>query len=156
MKQDPKLKKVQELMQPGALTAHGFLGADARNLAAIIDADDAAVARLGVTHGQIAARMAELHDAGLEGLGEFVPVAPHFEVRVDSVRGKLPCPFGDRGLEQKGFTVVRNSRSGREITYTDLLTHMIEAHGFYEGRGSAFRIEPADLVEALEIEPSAG
>jgi hypothetical protein len=28
---------------------------------------------------------------------------------------------------------------------------MILVHGFYEGKGSPFRLEPKDLVEILEI-----
>jgi hypothetical protein len=31
---------------------------------------------------------------------------------------------------------------------------MIDAHGFYEGRGNPFRVEPLSLVEILECEPS--
>jgi len=154
MKQSPELEAIQQKLLPGVITAEGFLGTDARPLSEIIAADDAAVARLGLTHEAIARKMREIHDAGARGLGEFVEVEPHFEVRVDSVRGKLPCPFGDRGLEQKGFTVVRNTKSGREVTYTDLIIHMIDAHGFYEGRGSRFRLEPADLAAVLEIEAS--
>jgi hypothetical protein len=30
---------------------------------------------------------------------------------------------------------------------------MIYAHGFYEGRGNPFRLEPRDLVEVLEVKP---
>ena len=86
--------------------------------------------------------MVELRDAGMAGLGEFLDVAPHFEVRVDSVRGKLPCPFGDPGIFPKTNTTVRNKRLGREITYTDLHIHLIGSHGFYEGKGSPFRLEP--------------
>ena len=95
--------------------------------------------------------MIELRDAGMAGLGEFIDVPPHFEVRVDSVRGRLPCPFGDPGIFPKTNTTVRNRGTGREITYTDLHIHMIGSHGFYEGRGSPFRLEPRDLVEVLEI-----
>jgi hypothetical protein len=154
MKQSPQLAAIQECMRPGVITAHGFLGADARALAEIIEADGAQVARLGLTHASIAARMRSLHAAGAAGLGEFIDVPPHFEVRVDAVRGKIPCPFGDRALEQKGFTVVRNASLGREVTFTALHVHLIEAHGFYQGAGSPFRLEPADLAVVLGIEPT--
>lgn len=152
MKQSPELNAIQDLMRPGALTAHGFLGTDGRSIVDMIEDDDARVKRLCLTHAAIAARMIELRDAGARGLGEFVNVEDDLEVRVDSVRGKLPCPFGDRGMEQKGFTVVRNKPLGREISYTDLNIHLIEAHGFYEGRGSAFRLDPEELVAVLGVE----
>jgi hypothetical protein len=151
MKQTVQLRKIQEKMAPGIITRDGFLGEDARALVDILTTDDAEAIRLGLSHVDIAARMIELRDAGAAGLGEPLDVPPHFEVRVDSVRGKLPCPFGDPGIFPKTNTTVRNVRLGRQIVYTDLHIHMIGSHGFYEGRGFPFRLEPRDLVEVLEI-----
>lgn len=150
MKQTPEMDKIQREMQPGIICRDGFLGTDARKLVEILIEDDAEVKRLGITHESIANRMKELRDAGMNGLGEFVTIPPHFEVRVDSVRGKLPCPFGHPGIIPKTNTTVRNLESGEEITYTDLNIHMIEAHGFYEGKGACFRLEPADLLRILQ------
>jgi len=154
MKQTPEMDAIQRQMRPGVITRDGFLGSDARKLADILEFDNAEVNRLGLTHEGIAARMRELRDAGRKGIGLATRVDPHFEVRVDSVRGKLPCPFGHAGLVQKMNTTVRNLAGGREITYTDLNIHMIGGHGFYEGRGSAFRLEPSELKEILEIPES--
>ncbi len=152
MKQSPQLQKAQENMRPGAITRDGFLGNDTRNIIDILIEDEAEVRRLGVNHTRIADKMIKLRDAGMRGLGEFINVEPHFEVRVDTVRGKLPCPFGDPGIFPKTNTTVRNLKLNKEITYTDLNIHMIVAHGFYEGKGSAFRLEPSELVEILEVE----
>ena len=155
MKQTVQMQTIQDRMEPGVIVRDGFLGADARNLVEILTADEAEVLRLGLTHQDIARRMIALRDAGTAGLGELIDVPPHFEVRVDSVRGKLPCPFGDPGIFPKTNTTVRNLRLGRELTYTDLHIHMIGSHGFYEGRGSQFRLEPRDLAEILEVPPPA-
>ncbi len=152
MKQSKVYAGIQGKMAPGIITRDGFLGEDRRNLVDILTADDGEVRRLGCTHQDVARRMVELRDAGMAGLGEFVDVEPHFEVRVDSVRGKLPCPFGDPGIFQKTNTTVRNRRLGRELTYTDLHIHLIGSHGFYEGKGSPFRLEPGELAEVLEAE----
>jgi hypothetical protein len=151
MKQSPELKKAQGNMRPGVIIVPGFLGSDRRDLAQILEEDDMAVRRLGLTHGGIAAKMRALRDAGIAGLGEFVDVAPHFRVRVDDVRGRLRCPFEDPGLVSKTNTTVENLCLGRQITYTDLGIHLIEVHGFYQGRGSAFRVEPGDLADILEF-----
>ncbi len=156
MKQTVQMREIQRKMGPGIITREGFLGSDNRNLPDILTGDDAAVIRLGLSHRGISGRMAELRDAGAEGLGEFTSVKPSFEVRVDSVRGKLPCPFGDPGVFRKTNITVRNLRLDREITYTDLHIHLISAHGFYEGRGSSFRLEPRELAEVLEIIPGEG
>ena len=156
MKQTVQMKEIQEKMKPGVITRDGFLGTDTRNLLDILVEDDAAVKRMNLDHRIIANRMIELREAGMRGLGNFIRVEPHYEIRVDSVRGKLPCPFGDPGIFQKTNTTVRNLEKNSEITYTNLNIHMIMAHGFYEGRGSSFRLEPEDLVRILDITTKPG
>jgi hypothetical protein len=153
MKQTVQMREIQERMRPGVITRDGFLGNDRRNLIDILQEDDAEVKRRNLTHKQIAERMMQLREAGKRGLGEFISVPPHFEVRVDSVRGKLPCPFKHPGLIRKTNVMVRNLELKREITYTDMHIHMVGEHGFYEGRGSVYRLEVKDLIEVLEIIP---
>lgn len=154
MSETSRMKEAQDNMRPGKVSLPGFLGQE-RDLQRLLDEDDGVVRRLGLTHAAIADRMRELRDAGTAGLGEFAAVSPHFEVRVDSVRGRLPCPFGDRGLQPKTNITVRNLSTGREITYTDMHIHLVAVHGFYEGRGNVYRIEPADLAAILEVKPAA-
>jgi hypothetical protein len=155
MKETPQMKKAREAMRPGKISLPGFLGNDPRDLARLMEEDNEAVKRMDLTHAGVAARMRALRDAGAEGLGEFTTVPPHFEVRVDSVRGRIPCPFGERGLYPKTNVTVRNLKSGGEITFTDLHIHLIAVHGFYEGRGTPFRLEPAEVVAVLEVERAA-
>lgn len=155
MKESVQMKKIEARMAPGVISLDGFLGADGRPLSEILAADGAEAARLGLSHEKIGERMRRVRDAGASGLGEAVHLAPHFEVRVDSDRGGLACPFGDKGGVRKTVTTVLNKKLGRSIRYTDLNIHMIEAHGFYEGKGSPFRLEIADLAQILEIEGGA-
>ncbi len=151
MKQSPQLDSIQEQMKPGVITLDGFLGTDERNLIDILIEDDWTVRRLGCTHAEIAERMKYFRDRGSEGLGQFILVDDHFEVRVDSVRGVLPSPFGGPGMYGKVNTTVRNTRLGKEVTYTDLHIHFIGEHGFYEGKGSPFRLDPEEVIDVLEI-----
>ena len=151
MKQTPEMDKIQFAMRPGAICRDGFLGTDKRKLIDILIADDADVKRLGLSHATIVEKMRHFRNQGIKGLGEFISVPPHFEVRVDSVRGKLPCPFGHPGIIPKTNTTVKNLQTGKEITYTDLNIHMIGAHGFYEGKGACFRLEPKKIIEILEV-----
>ena len=155
MKQSVRMEQIQHEMQPGVITRDGFLGSDRRPLSEILDEDDAEVKRLGYSHASIAARMRELREAGRRGLGLAIRVAPHFDVRVDGVRGRLPCPFGHAGVFPKTNITVTNQRTGRTVIYTDLSIHMIERHGFYEGEGSPFRIAPRDLAETIEPLPAS-
>lgn len=145
------LAVLEQALRQTSATREGFLGHDTRGLAAILQADDEAVRRRGLTHVQIARRLKALRKAGWKGLGEIVPVPPHFEVCVDAARGTLACPFGDQGTFAKVNTTVRNLVSGKEITFTDLNIHLIAAHGFYEGHGAQFRLDPKQLMDTLEI-----
>ena len=152
MKQTAIMDKIQKEMMPGVITKTGFLGDDKRNLIDILDGHNAEVSNLGLSHELIAKRMKELSDAGKKGLGLFIKVFEKFEVKVDSVRGKLPCPFMHGAVYSKVNTTVKNISSGREILYTDLNIHMIESHGFYEGNNAVFRQDPKILSEVLEIQ----
>ncbi|HLW22542.1 MAG TPA: hypothetical protein VKZ39_05095 [Sphaerochaetaceae bacterium] len=154
MKQTPGYDAIQRQMAPGVITLEGFLGTDNRKLIDILNADDATVRSAEVTHQQIAERMQYFRDIGLDGLGEFMGVDDHFDVRVDSVRGKLPSPFGGPGMYEKVNTTVVNKRLGREVVYTDLHIHFVRDHGFYEGKGSSYRLEPEDLIAILEVAPA--
>jgi hypothetical protein len=151
MKKTNSLNALEQTLRLASATRAGFLGRDARGLAAILRADDEAIRRRGLTHAHIARRLLALRRAGWKGLGEPVSVPPHFEVCVDAARGTLPCPFGDQGSFAKVNTTVRNLESGKEITFTDLNIHLIATHGFYEGRGAQFRLDPEHLMDTLEM-----
>jgi len=151
MKQTLDYDKIQEQMKRGVITLDGFLGTDERKLIDIMAADDAVVRQRLTTHQAIAEQMKRFKDLGSAGLGEFITLDEIFEVKVESVRGLLPSPFGGPGMYGKINTTVHNKRLQRSITYTDLHIHFIEEHGFYEGTGSPFRLEPDDLIDILEV-----
>jgi hypothetical protein len=46
-------------------------------------------------------------------------------------------------------TTLRRTDSGQTVQWSDLSIHFIGTHTFFEGKGSFFRIEPAELVRAL-------
>jgi len=151
MQKKSSLDALEQTLRQASTTRDGFLGQDARGLAAILQADDAAIRRRGLTHAHIAQHLRALRQAGWEGLGEPVSVPPHFEVCVDAARGTLACPFGDQGSFAKVNTTVHNLENGKNITFTDLNIHLIAAHGFYEGHGAQFRLDPEQLMDTLEM-----
>lgn len=141
--------KIMKKMQPGVITLGGFLGNDRRNLADII-ADDAKVLdKAGVTSAEIAERMQILTDKSWDNFGEPVLVEEVHMVSTDIVRGKLPCPFGHPGIYRKAVTYYTNTKLNITLRWTSLSIHLIKDHGFFEGQGSAFRLDPALLIKAL-------
>lgn len=153
MKQSPNLVDIQQAMQPGSLSAEGFLGTDDRSLADILQTDQQTVRRLGVTHTAIAAAMRRLTEMAKTGLGKPIEVDGLYEAVDDEFMGRLPCPFRDGFKAEKRITTVRKLSTGQTLAWSDLNIHMIEAHGFYEGLGSHYRLEPAELVAFLGLLP---
>lgn len=138
-------------MAAGRITRDGFLGKDRRPLIQILAEDENTVHALGLTHREIADRMRWFTEAGKGGLGTTVKVEERWEVRVQSVRGLLPCPWGHEGMYPKTNVFLRKLDSGETLVWTDLGVHMIGEHGFYEGIGSGFRVDPEKAARVLGL-----
>ncbi len=151
MKQSPYLAKAQLEMQPGSISNIGFLGDDKRNLQDILNEDAKTVAHLGVTHAQVADVMEKVMHEGKKAFGNPVLYKDFLQVTVESSRGKMPCPFGHPGMYPKEVVCVTNQKTNESMCWTALSIHMIRQHGFYQGKGSSFRIEPEKVVRVLEI-----
>jgi len=149
MKQTPKDAHLNMVLRSSALVAGGFLGDDRRSVTEVVDADAGDLSRLDVTTSQLAQRMKEITERAARGLGTWVEIDEQYEAMVDEARGLLPCPWPHGGYYPKRVTTLKVVASGRTFRWSDLNIHMIEAHGFFEGKGSAFRIEPAEIVGVL-------
>ena len=144
MKQNPKDIPVVESLRAGILSRDGFMGTDTRPFTQIILDDAAQLAQAGITPEEIADRMEALTKEGLATAG--IPVETGgFTVTVEEYMGKLGCPFRDHRAPKRN-TVAVNSK-GREMMWTDLTIHLIRAHGFFQGQGAPYRLEPMDLAD---------
>lgn len=137
-------------MKPGVLSLHGFLGDDKRDIELIIDHDAAELESLGVTAVEIAAGLEKLRDKALEGLGDYISLEGGFSVKANSIRGKLPCPFGHKGLYRKNVVSLSGPGIDSVLMFTDLGIHLVREHGFFQGKGSPFRLEPAEIAGILK------
>jgi hypothetical protein len=153
LKKSPQLERLEETLRSSRLSARGFLGDDRRSLWEILDADARQVESLGYTLAQIAARMAEITDKVKEGLGDWVQVSKNLKACTTDARGVIACPWPHAFRADKTVTTVQRTDSGsqikNEIKWADLSIHLIGEHGFFQGRGSAFRLEPRELVEII-------
>jgi len=148
MKMGSDDRQAAERMRPGAISAQGFLGTDARAPADIVEADEQAARALGLDWDEAADALERLARAGEAGLGEAVEVEGKYRVRSDESRGKLPCPWRD-GLYHKNAVSVEILGSGRTLAYSELSIHLLRAHHFCQGEGSPFRLDPAALARLL-------
>ncbi|MHC5158362.1 MAG: hypothetical protein ACYSOZ_09765 [Planctomycetota bacterium] len=150
MKQSPRDRKLEEVLRSTKLVAGGFMGTDTRHPIEIIEQDVIELGRLGVTAGQVAERMAQLTELAKPRLGNWIDHATlKLRVKSEDYKGTLVCPWPHPGRFEKRITTVEHSESGKQISWTDLNIHMIAEHGFFEGKGAFFRIEPAEIVNIL-------
>jgi hypothetical protein len=149
MKKSPQMKKLEETLRESKLSLSGFMGDDSRDLTEILDADAREVALLGLTMEEIARRMQELTSLAKKELGASCTVSGNIEVCADDNRGLIPCPWAHGVLCQKTVTTVTRLDIGKKIQWSDLSIHLIMEHGFFQGIGSAFRLNPRELVEII-------
>jgi hypothetical protein len=149
MKESPQMQKLEETLRSWKLSAGGFMGSDSRRVAEVVDADAARVAELGLTAERIAVRMQEVTDIAKSGLGNWVKVDDKRQAMVEEAKGAIVCPWPHSGRLAKRVTTVRWVESGEDIRWSDLNIHLIAEHGFFEGKGSTFRIEPEVLVKVI-------
>jgi hypothetical protein len=148
MKQTPDEQRIAARMAPGVLALEGFLGRDRRPLGEILAADGAAVARLGLTHAEVADRLAAAYAAAAAALGTPVDLGDRRSAVANEAMGRIPCPWGDRRLFPKGEVELTDTRTDAVVRFSALSVHLVAAHGFYGGLGSRYRLDPA-LVARL-------
>jgi hypothetical protein len=153
MKESPHDRKLEELLRSSRLAAGGFMGHDSRSVSEVIDADAAELSRLVLTKEQVAERMRQITKVAIRGLGTWVRVGEGLEGKVNESKGLLICPWPHKGKLAKRITVVKAIKTGECIRWSDLNTHLIGEHGFFEGKGSNYRIEPKELVRMIFQEP---
>lgn len=156
MKQPPPQQRVVERMAPGVLCGEGFLGDTHRDLDDILLTDAAEVEALGLTHQQIATALHEILDAAIAAMGRPTPVRGGLTAAWHEAMGRIPSPWPGEGVFPKGEVELTDPSTGRSLRFAPLSVHLIDRHGFYQGRGSRYRLEPAGLARLLDIAGSTG
>jgi len=151
MKISPQEREVMDRMQPGALSGDGFLGDDSRSLGEILDADRSEVEALGLTNQILAEHLAAALAEAMPAGGEPVALGEGRRAVYHESMGRIPCPFMHGRVFPKGEVELTAARDVRTIRFTPLSVHLIAEHGFYQGRGSRYRLEPAELARIFGL-----
>jgi hypothetical protein len=109
------------------------------------------VDQLGLTHQDLARPL--LVAAGLGDKRRFDEKETKFRyhghdyvVRMICYKGYQFSPFLDKTATSCD-AVLENVTLKKTLKYSPLVPHMMERYGFYEGKGTPYRVEPAAVVE---------
>lgn len=147
-----KIETLERRMRPGKLSRAGFLGKDEKLLNVLAADNEYVVEKLGLTHQELARH---LHVLGAIGVrqkkeAEFLYHGRKFKVTVVFAAGFQESPFEDETKSNVNSTIM-NVDSGKTLPCALLVPHMIERYGFYEGKGTPYRVAPAKIVEVLDF-----
>ena len=144
-------------MRPGAETTDnagsekGFLGKGESLLDVLAGDNRFVVEESGRSHQELAGHLLVLAAiGGKAGGNEFRYHGRRFRVKMMYFRGLQGSPFRD-GTETNAEAVVRNLDSGKEVRYSLLVPEMARRYGFYEGRGTPYRVDPRVVLGVLDF-----
>lgn len=149
MKKPPNIQKLEVILRASKISAEGFLGSDNRSLEEIIGADLTELAKLDFSLKQVTEKMRQITTLAAEALGNWADIDDIRQAKVDQAKGNIPCPWPHFYHCPKRVTTLENKKTSARINWSDLNIHLIEEHGFFEGKGSPFRLEPKELIEML-------
>jgi hypothetical protein len=152
---------LEDDMRPGALSRSGFLGKGERLLDVLAADNQRVVDELGLTHQTLALHLravaaigarlsAEAKGADRGSPRPFLYHGRKFKVKLVHYRGFQDSPFQD-GTRTNTNATVWNLDNGKQLTYSLLVPDMIERYGFYEGKGTSYRVEPRAVLEVLDF-----
>lgn len=152
------IAELEKDMRPGAKSevgsVAGFLGPDEKLLDVLAADNMYVVDELGLTHQELAKHLHAIGTIGRwqvaqkkEGT-EFIYHGRRFKVKMESFR--QPSPFKD-GTSCTTNVELENLDTGKKLFYALLVPYMIERYGFYEGKGTFFRVEPRTVIEAFDF-----
>jgi hypothetical protein len=147
---------LEKAMRPGAASKAGFLGRDEKLLEVMATDNRHVVDELGLTH-QVLAK--HLHAMGAVWLWqlknkqlerEFLYHGRKFKVNGVATLGFQDSPFGD-GTKSGSDVTVHNLSNGKKLEYALLVPYMVERYGFYEGKGTTYRVDPRKVVQVFDF-----
>jgi hypothetical protein len=153
-------------MRPGAPgetgSRAGFLGKD-ESLLAVLAADNTYVVdELGLSHQALARPLRVVALVGLKKWDQAIrarkqppadPITYHgrrFAVTVHVSKGFQVSPFQD-GTKTNVEADIVNVATGKKLSYSLLVPDMIERYGFYEGKGTSYRVDPKQVIEVFDF-----
>jgi len=149
------IDRLEAQMRPGVLSNAGFLGKD-ESLTQVLAKDNDAVLGMGLTHQKLADFLfhASEGDYFSSNFKNFEYNGRKFTRHCVVSMGFQESPFedGTMGNEEYDIVCLENNLA---IRFSTLLPFMIERYGFYEGKGTPYRVEPKKVAEIAGLIPQS-
>ena len=142
-----KIADLEASMRPGKLSKAGFLG-DKERLLEIMAADNDWVVKTRLTHQEIARHLRVLSRVSRRESKPFIYHGTRLRATFFQYDGFQESPFND-GTKASTDVALENLDNGEWIRYSSLVPMMVERYGFYEGKGTSYRVDPKAVVKAL-------
>lgn len=148
------IAELEKVMRPGGSSSTGFLG-EAESLREVLLADNETVTqKLKLSHVQLAKPLLVIGYYAARHAST-KPIAVSYGKEVFEVNSALSRGFQDSPFEDETKTnatiLITNLRTGQKLSYSLLVPHMIERYGFYEGKGTPYRVDPLKIAQVLGL-----
>jgi len=153
------ISELEELMRPGQQDERssqlGFLGKDER-LVEILVSDNEFVKSKGLTHRELAIPVLQICQHAIAKRGSTAQAVEiehggvRWRVQLVESKGFQYSPFDDKTKTNIDYAIT-NLDNKKMLKFSGLVPIMIERYGFYEGHGTPYRVEPADLIDLLGL-----
>ncbi len=149
------ISTLEEIMRPGASHTNGsrseFLGNNESLIDVLAEDNHYVVDQLGLTHQQLVFPLRLILQAcrhGLVGDDEFAYKGEVYSLSILGWMGFQTSPFGDDSTGSQDC-VIRNLTHDTKISFPSLGPELISRYGFYEGKGTRYRVDPRDILKVF-------
>lgn len=154
---EDELVLYEQRLYPNSYSQVGFLGVNDK-LLDTVSKDLEYLESVNITTEQIANRLNRIIKQYFNSDSDHI-IDGKFKI-TDSIctKGHQECPFHELDNDKKKPSgssdyEITNVETGEKFWFPILIIHLIRAHGFFEGKGSSYRVEPETVIRILEIEP---
>jgi hypothetical protein len=145
-----EISYLEKSLKPNQSSTNGFLGTNDGLIETLLN-DNRNVAAMGLTHQQMALPLLVIVKA-IDKADSFETVyrGVKLKVNIQGWMGKQYSPFGDHLSSSRDVTVT-NVETGAHIEFSEMLGGLIYKYGFYEGRGTSYRLEPKQIADVFGL-----
>jgi hypothetical protein len=151
MKESPQQQDQNRLFKASKFSAEGFLGEDGRPIEEIIADDMRALEATGVSKEELVTALTNAFMKAKDAYGAPADILPGITAAYFESRGRIPSPFRGDGIYEKGEAQIQRQSNGESLIITPLGIAMVAKHGFFQGKGSRYRIDPEKTVRLLGL-----